>query len=115
MAERRGAGRAERPRRPRTSPAPGERPQPLSEGRAARAALGFGQAAAADGEEHSDLLTAIRGDKLTVALNALRHTASDRGCLEYLRYFGHLVLDESVESEALPALERGGAPVRPDG
>jgi hypothetical protein len=107
-----GAGRAERPRRPRASPASGERPRPLSEG---RAAIGLGQAAAADREKHSDLLPTIRSDRLTVALSALRHVASDCGWLECLRYFGHLVLDESLESKALPALERGGAPVRPDG
>ncbi len=40
-----------------------------------------------------------REDRLTIALNALAHFASDRGLLEKLRFDGTLVRDEVLESE----------------
>ncbi len=45
-------------------------------GRGRPEGVGFGQAAAANEEEYSDLLPTIRGDKLTVALSALRRVGS---------------------------------------
>ncbi len=42
---------------------------------------------------------ATREDRLTIALNALAHFASDRELLEKLRFDGTLVLDEVLQSD----------------
>lgn len=45
-----------------------------------------------------------RETRLTIALNALAHFASDRGLLEMLRFDGTLVSDDVLESEEWNAL-----------